>query len=339
MGFQFSRFYAIFRARNREFYRDIGAMGWTFIFPFLVVLGFSYAFNIGETGFSKVALVGEAPGHVKLVEWVSFESQEEALEKLRHHKVDALLITSTGGSQPVVWTNASSAKSQIAEKILEAQLTKESEPALKKEQIEVAEIKYVDWLLPGLVSMNVVWLATFGVGWVIVRQRKLGVLKRLKASPLTALEYLSAHMVSRMIVLVLTGAIVVAGSWLIYPFQMQGSFFDFFFVYALGCLSLCGFGLVIASRMESDEFASGILNLVTFPMIFMSEVWFSLEGSPVWVKWAAQTMPLWHMTDAMRQIMNEGAGLAQVSSSLVFLCVATVFLTGLGAVLFRWNKE
>ncbi|MCO4793239.1 MAG: ABC transporter permease [Bacteriovoracaceae bacterium] len=338
MKFNFRRFLAVFKARNIEFFRDKGALGWVFVFPMLVTFGFSYLFNLGDSGIYKAATIGDslAPKS-ELIQWITYSDIEEAKNKLRHHQVD-LLVDFT--SKPLTYyMNSTSPNSRIAEKVFLESRSPISISGITKIAIDGREIKYIDWLFPGLLTMNVLWMALWGVGWVVVRHRKLGVLKRFKASPLTPLEYLLAQVCSRLFLLVSSGVMIFIGGHLIHPFVTEGSYLTLLLIYTLGCLSLSSIGLVVAARLTSEEFANGILNLITYPMMFLSEIWFSLEGSSETTQLLAKFMPLWHMTSSFRRVMSEGATVSDIAPSLYILLGITVVFTLLGAAMFKWNKD
>jgi ABC-type polysaccharide/polyol phosphate export permease len=164
------------------------------------------------------------------------------------------------------------------------------------------------------------------------------VLKRLNATPLTAFEYLSAQILSRIFILMFTLAAVWIGCSLFFTFKVAGSYFDLFLIFLTGSICLSAYGLVIAARGTSEEFTSGVVNFITWPMMFLSEVWFSIEGSPRWVKMMAKLFPLTHVLSAARKVMNDGAGLADVSIELAVLVVMTVMSIAVGAALFSWNR-
>lgn len=337
MNFSINRFFSVFMARNREFYRDLGALGWVFIFPFVMLIGFNYIFEMDHKELFKAAWVGDTQVlSSDLLKDLKVDSREEGMEKLKFHKVDLLVESSGDGYQ--VWLNESSPQSSTAYEILKGAMSEPS-VALEKNTVQGVEIRYADWLFPGLLSLNILWMALWGVGWVIVRHRKLGVLKRYKASPVTPFEYLLAQVVSRMIVLILTGVIVFVGAYLIHPFPILGSLWDLLLVYTLGCMCHAAIGLVIAARITSEELANGILNLITYPIMFVSEIWFSLEGSEQWVLDIAHATPLWHMTDGMRRILYEGAGLGSLYPSLIIFSSITIVGLILGSYLFRWNPD
>jgi ABC-2 type transport system permease protein len=199
-------------------------------------------------------------------------------------------------------------------------------------------VRYIDWLFPGVLGMNMMFSALYGVGWVVVRYRKNGVLKRLKATPLTAFEYLSAQLLSRIFLLMFTLVIVWVGCDWILDFRVYGRLLNLFLVFLAGSVCMTALGLVIASRGTSEEFANGILNFICWPMMFLSEVWFSIEGAPAWLKASAKIFPLTHVLTAARKVMNEGAGLLAVMPEITILCAMTLTFLLVGAALFSWYK-
>jgi ABC-type multidrug transport system permease subunit len=343
--------WTMFVARNREFFRDKAAFGWNFLFPFLIVAGFGIIFGAKPPAEYTVG-VFPVSGDIRSAErldlpvgfrntrymrLVPFETALEATESLRRHKIDFLIRT---GPPPYrYWINDSSPKGYIVEKMLLASLAGPgSLQMIEKQLIRGRQVRYIDWLFPGILAMNMMFSALWGVGYVVVRYRKNGVLKRLKATPLTAFEYLSAQMLSRIFLLMFTLVVVWIGCDLLFDFQVEGTYVDLALVFFIGSLSLTALGLIVASRGTSEEFATGLLNFVSWPMMFLSEVWFSLEGAPAWVKRVAQAFPLTHLLRAVRKIMNEGAGLADVGWELTILTLMTAAFLLAGAALFSWNK-
>ena len=261
--------------------------------------------------------------------------RSEGEAKLSHHKID--LLVDAHSPTHAYWINDSSPNGSLAERIFLASfLDDKSMP--EKGIISGPQIRYIDWLMPGILAMNMMFSALWGVGYVIVRYRKNGALKRLKATPLTALEYLSAQMLSRMFLLMFTLCVVWIGADLIFHFQVHGSKLLLFFVFFLGGMNLCSIGLILAARGISEEFTSGILNFISWPMMFLSEVWFSLEGSPPLVQSFAQLFPLTHLLRAARQVMNEAATLSDIRLECGILLLSTIICLGIAAKLFSWNE-
>ena len=343
--------WAIFIARNREFFRDRSAFGWNFLFPFLLVAGFSLIF--GGTGKPEykvgifpttkadfelqTAKLPQGFKDVKYLEIIPFETFEVGIEKLKHHKIDFLI--ELGNAPHRYWISSSSPKGYNVEKVFSASfLPQKDNPHALKQEIEGREIRYVDWFFPGILAMNMMFSALWGVGYIVVRYRKNGVLKRLKATPLTPFEYLSAQTLSRIFLLMFTLIVVWVGCDLVFSFNVEGSYVTLFLVFFLGGLSVTSLGLLIASRGTSEEFTSGILNFITWPMMFLSEVWFSIEGAPDWLKLFAKLFPLTHMLTAARQVMNDGAGLLTILPEIGILITMILLFLSLGAALFSWSK-
>ena len=195
----------------------------------------------------------------------------------------------------------------------------------------------MDWLIPGVLGMNIMFSSLFGVGYVIVRYRKNGVLKRLKATPLTALEFLSAQVMSRLWLIVTVTSLVYAGTNLLVGFRMYGSYLSLLLVLVIGTFSMICLSLIIAARLSNEETANGLLNMISWPMMMLSGVWFSLEGSPEIIQQSAQIFPLTHMIEAARAIMIDGAGLVDIFPHLLIMLAMSIVFMAIGARSFRWE--
>ncbi len=344
------RIWIMFRARNKEFFRDRAAFGWNFAFPFLIIIGFGVIFSGENIQRYKIGVFPQAGKTVNLentllplsfqddpaVDFVPITDQQNGLKKITHHKIDLLI---DGSSKELrYWVNNASPKGRIAEQLYQAALLPDENYQAARNVVDGTRARYIDWFFPGIMAMNMMFSALWGVGYVVVRYRKNGALKRLKATPLTALEYLSAQMLSRIFLLMFTFSVVWFGSDLIFDFRMQGSLPLFLFTFFLGGLSLCSIGLLLAARGTSEEFASGTLNFISWPMMFLSEVWFSIEGAPHWLQAASKIFPLTHLLTAARRVITDGATLADVSGELAVLAAMTLAFLLVGAALFSWNR-
>ncbi len=345
------RMLAIFYARNREFFRDRAAFGWNFVFPFLIILGFAVVFGGSEYRGFKVGVfpcpegkleagVIELPEkfrQTRYLSFVGFGDLETGLDKLRHHKVDILVEKGSGTNR--YWISDDSPGGYVVEKLFKASLMPETVGELaEKRAVEGTGIRYIDWLFPGILAMNMMFSALYGVGYVIVRYRRNGVLKRLKATPVTALEFLSAHMLSRIFLLMFTVAVVWTGCDLLFSFKVEGSYLDLALIFLAGSLALSSMGLLLAARGTSEEVVNGVLNFISWPMMFLSEVWFSIEGAPVWVKRFAEIFPLTHVLSAVRKVMNDGLALMDVTRELWILGLMTLVCLVAASLLFSWNR-
>jgi ABC-type multidrug transport system permease subunit len=172
---------------------------------------------------------------------------------------------------------------------------------------------------------------------VIVRYRKNGMLRRLRATPLSAGEFLVAQILSRLLVVTTVTLLVFVGTDLLLDFPMRGSYLALALVFLSGAIALISMGLTVSARVRSEELADGLLNLISWPMMILSGVWFSLEGTNVWAQRLAEFLPLTHMVDAARRVMLDGAGVTDVAFEVVLLLgIALVLLTA-SARAFRWQ--
>jgi ABC-2 type transport system permease protein len=332
------RLLSVFHARNLEFLRDRSTMLFTLLLPIMLVIGMGFVFGGPPRPLFKVGVLGTSPdahSHAfiaeRYVQFVPVTEQEEALRKLTHQQID-LVVDFSGGTR--YWVNTDSPKGYVVEKLLLA-----AEPGARREPVTGKALRYIDWLFPGILGMNMMFSCLFGVGYVVLRYRKSGFLKRLHATPLSALEFLSAQVLSRLALILFVTVVLYAGIGTIIGFHSAGSVPLLFLLAVLGALSMIALGLTIAARFSSDELVGGLLNVLTWPMMLLSGIWFSLEGSPRWVQWAAHLFPLTHLLDAARAVMLDGAGIAQIAPNLLYLAGTTLLFLAFGAWSFRWRIE
>lgn len=335
------RFFAVFKARNIEFFRDKSSLGWSLIFPVLLLVGFSFIFSGEGRSAYKVGWVEEIQNtqektlpsdfkETRFIDFIHYENIEVAKDKLSHHAIDIVIANQSKH----YWVNDESDKSYLVEKIFSDKLE-----GYTRFKASGKKIRYIDWVLPGILGMNMMFSCLFGVGYVIVRYRKNAVLKRLKATPLSAFEFVSGQLLSRLFIVMFMSTIVYSGCNLLFDFFMLGSYFDLFFIGALGAFSLISLGLLVASRSKSEELIGGLLNVSSWPMMMLSGVWFSLEGAPPVLKAFADFLPLTHLVAGAREIITEGATLADISYHVNCLILMSVLFLSLGAYFFSWNAE
>lgn len=331
---------SLFIARTKEYYRDKGSFGWNILFPFFIVFGFYFIFNTDEQDFFKVGLVGESTKieneffQLNYIKWINGLSLEEGQARVGKHKIDFLIDTT--GEKPHYFLNSTSKNGYLLEKML---LSMSPGMEWSKESLSQKEISYIDWVIPGILAMNIMFNCLWGIGYVIVRYRQNSYLKRLKATPIKAYQYLLAQILSRYLIAVAVTLIVFVGAKFTVGFSVKGSYFSLFIAYTLGIICVMSVGLIISARTSSKELADGLLNVFSWPMMILSGVWFSIEDSSEWVRGLAQLFPLTHLVDATRAIMTEGASLLDVSYNLIVMAVISVVLITLSSFIFKWDSE
>lgn len=337
-----SHFRAVLTARNREFLRDRSSWAWNVFFPVALIVGLALLLGDDNKPVYSIGVYPSAEVNLPLlttrhISFFSVESIDDAIAKVDRHQIDLLLDTETNR----YWINETSPKGYFAERILLSSEVvdgrDDSVPQYQRQLMTGKSVRYVDWVLPGVLGMNLMFSCVFGVGYVIVRYRKSGVLKRLSATPLRSFEFLFAQVVSRLWLVVAITTFVFVGTHLTLNFTVNGSYFSLLLILIIGALCLISVGMLFASRTASEELAGGLLNLATWPMILLSGVWFSLEGAQPWLQKLAYTMPLTHIVDAARSVMIDGGSLLSVADHLLFLLLMTLVCLLIGAALFKWE--
>lgn len=337
------RLWQLFIARNKEFYRDRGSMSWNILFPVLIIGGFAFAYGGKPKPLFTIGVIEHGDvnaSHNPLSDWkyarfapFTVEDLEKAKDKVARHQLD--LVIDVDGGRARYWVNPTSPQGDTVEKMLASV----KNISWSRESTVGQEVRFVDWLTPGIIGINMMFSALFGVGYVLVRYRKSGVLKRLKATPVRAWEFLLAQIFSRFILISVTTAVIFTGAFLILGIPLRGSAFALALVLSSGTLCLISLGLIVAARVSSEELAGGLLNLMTWPMMFLSGVWFSLEGLNPWLQRVSKLSPLTHMISAARAIMIDGAHWYEpaVLEPITILLVIAIIGLSIGSWLFRWE--
>lgn len=327
---------AMIHARNMEFLRDRGTFFWNMVFPFFLVFGFAFAFSGDGESVLTIGVFAETedpgtPAYVDLpgVRYTRYEVLSEAQDQVATHQID-LLIAPAAGTYTV---NPTSQRGALAERLILSNGGQD----LRRSEVSGEPIRYIDWFVPGVIGLNMMFSSLFGVGFVIVRYRKNGVLKRLKATPLSSLEFVTAQMVSRLLIVTVTSVIVFVGADLFLSFMMNGSYLLLLLITVVSVITLISFGLVFAARFRSEEVASGVINVALWPMLAFSGVFFSLENVPAVMQRVARVFPLTHFLEGTRAVMLDGAGLGDIAGNLIPLVAMTLVFLVVAAAIFRWE--
>ena len=206
------KFWALFAARNMEFYRDRAALSWAFIFPLLIIVGCALAFSRPDETLVRLGVIGSEQDIATIrlaaqryVESTPYTDDARALEQVRHHQIDLLIDIKPESLN--YWLNPESASGLAARELLRAT---DADKNLHEQTLSGQAIRYVDWVMPGVLAMNMMFAALFGIGYVIVRYRQNGVLKRFQATPVSSLQLISAQMAPRLLIVVAARSVLCA---------------------------------------------------------------------------------------------------------------------------------
>ena len=209
--------------------------------------------------------------------------------------------------------------------------------AVRAEKVTAKGSRYIDFLIPGLLGMNLMGTGVWSLAFSVTTARSRRILKRLVATPMHRSQYLMAQIFGRLVFLLPEVAVLVGLGWLLFGVEVKGSILLLLVTCLLGAMSFCGMGLLIASRVTTVEGASGLANLVLMPMWILSGVFFSSERFPDVVQPIIKALPLTALNQALRGIMTEGRGLAGVAPQLAILAAWGLASFAVALKIFRWR--
>ena len=332
-------------ARFREFYREPDALFWVFGFPVVLAAALGLAFRNRGPGEMAVG-VSRGPGDSSLVATLDATPQLTAAiyddsiarQRLRTGRI-ALLVQP--GDTLTYRYDSTRTESRLARLEVDAavQAARGRTDPVAVTEVRVAERgnRYIDFLIPGLLGMNLMGSGMWGVGFVVVMARSKRLLKRLMATPMRKSDYLLGFILSRLAFLAVEIGALVGFGWLLFDVGVRGSWLGLGLVAALGSLTFSGLGLLVASRARTIEAVSGLMNLVMLPMWILSGTFFSYARFPEAMQPFVKALPLTALNDALRAIMIDGASLAALAAP-----VGIVVAWGIGGfvvalAIFRWR--
>jgi ABC-type multidrug transport system permease subunit len=294
---------------------------------------------------------------------VTVNPAEDWRKRLQAGKTDLVIEVLPPGSSPPFqfWDEPRRAESRLARYAVEALLLRhrsphapreaiESSPHAPREEPQLAErdgyevkhleqagSRYIDFLLPGMIGMGLMGGGMWGVGFVVVDMRVRKLLKRFLATPMRRSDFLIAIIFSRLIFTLLDVVILLLFGYLAFGIRNQGNYLNLTAVVLLGGAAFAGIGLLVASRVQTIETVSGLMNLVMLPMWILSGVFFSSERFPEIVQPLINLLPLTALNQALRGIMLEGQSLASLWPQLAILAAYASICFTLALRIFRWR--
>ncbi len=329
--------------RFLETLREPEALFWIFAFPILLAAGLGIAFRNRPAEVLKIAttnpVLAQSLEREKLlaVQLLDIPAAEVAL---RTGKIALLAVPNANGSVVYSYddTNPEGRTARMLADRAVQQAAGRVDPVVSSDAImREPGSRYIDFLIPGLLGMNLMGSAIWGMGFTVVDARRKKLLKRLIATPMPKPYFLLSYVLSRILMLVAEVGIVLGFGALIFHVPVRGSLLDLAVVCLLGSLSFSAMGLLLASRARTIEAASGLMNAVMLPMWIASGVFFSAQRFPDVVQPIIKALPLTAAIDALRANMLQGANLVQVAPQMGVLGAWLVVCFLLALKLFRWR--
>ena len=338
-------FKELLKARLREFIREPETIFWVYAFPVLLVIGLGIAFRNRpvervfvdiqqhETAAAVASSLGKYPDFV-----VAIRSRQESMDRLRLGKTALVVVP---GSTYTFLFDPTRPESVLARQRADDALQRAAgrgDP-LKTEDRHVTEpgTRYIDFLIPGLIGMNLLAGSMWGVGYVIVDMRVRKLLKRFVATPMKRSHFLWSTLGGRVAFMIPELIVIIGAGVVLFGFPVRGNILSILFVSLLGAISFSGLGMLAACRAQKLETVSGIMNAVMMPMWLLSGVFFSPERFPEIFQPFIQALPLTQFNYALRAVILEGVSLSSQIWRLAFIAAwggISYFLT---LRWFRWN--
>ncbi len=332
-------------ARFREQRRQPEVLFWVFAFPLLLAVALGLAFRnrppdvvhvaveAGPGADSLAARLGRARGFD-----VSVLPAEDANDALR---TGAVAVVVEPGDSLVYRYDPTRSESRLARlatnDALQRSFGRRDPIAAVDRTVTERGSRYIDFLIPGLLGLNLMGTGMWGVGYAVVDARRRKLMKRLLASPIRRSQYLLSFIAARLVLLTPEVVVLVGFGALAFGVPVRGSIATLAFLSVLGAMTFAGLGLLTASRVQTVEAVSGLMNLVMLPMWVLSGVFFSSANFPAVMQPFIRALPLTALNDALRAVMLDGASMAAVWQPIAICAVWGSVSFGLALKMFRWR--
>jgi ABC-2 type transport system permease protein len=334
-------------SRFREFLREPEAVFWTFIFPVLLASGLGIAFRSRSQEIVKIGVVAGARADSLRTAFTSAGGIDvrvlddtAAATALRIGEI-ALVVVPAGPGAVTYRFDPTRDDSRVARLIVDQALQRAAGRSdavtVQESLVEERGSRYIDFVIPGLLAMNLMGSGIWGIGFSIVDARRKKLLKRLVATPMRRTDYLLSFLLFRLSLMVIEVSFISGFAALVFGVPMRGPLVVFFAACLLGTLTFGSMGLLIASRARTVEGASGLMNLAMVPMWVGSGVFFSATNFPDAVQPFVQALPLTAVVDMVRGNMLQGSGFAALSGEFAIAITWSVVCFTLALRLFRWR--
>jgi ABC-2 type transport system permease protein len=351
--------------RLREFLREKEALFWVFVFPVLLAFALGIAFRNAPPEKQRIAVEKSGAGapdaaanEIARVLTGSTEvvpvllSPAEAAQALRSGKVAMIVRPRRESSEAEGATPALNGEldyqydptrpeSKVARLAVDDALQRalgRSDVMIAREQKTVEPgARYIDFLIPGLIGLNLMGSGMWGLGFTVVQARGRKLLKRFAATPMRRSHYLLSFMLSRLLFLSLEVAALVVFGWLAFGVVVRGSLLSVALISLVGGLTFSGLGMLVAARPQTIEGVSGLMNFVMLPMWLLSGTFFSSARFPEIFQPYIKALPLTAMNDSLRAVMNDGASLTSNWAPLCVLLAWCLLSFAVALKIFRWQ--
>jgi len=339
---QQSSLYQLTSTRFRLFLREPEAIFWVFVFPILLAVGLGIAFRNRPADVLPVAATTEQLTRALASDkGLKASTMDEAAgaHALATGVINLLAIQRPDGvAYEYDETNPDARTARLlADRAIQTAAGRQDAMPAQNQLVHETGARYIDFVVPGLLGMNLMGSAIWGMGFSIVEARQKKLLKRMVASPMPRWQYMASFILSRLAMLVIEVIVFVGFARLAFGVPLRGSLLDLGLICHVTSLAFSAIGLLIASRAKTMEAASGLMNLVMLPMWILSGVFFSATRFPAVIQPLVRALPLTAAIDALRSNMLQGIGLSHLTLEIGILLAWLVVPFAVTMKIFRWR--
>jgi len=357
----------------REILREPGVLFWGILFPILMALGLGLAFTQKADIIRKVAIVNKSEGshnstlseffrhcennnnkEKELWRWKYVTSNEQLGNSVflfyEMEWEDGIILLKRGTINVLLSETNGSVEYHFDPMNTDAELTYlklsniigkgETIPVTANTEIRpltVTGTRYIDFLVPGLITMGVMMSSMWGISYGIIEKRSKKLLRRLVATPMKKSHFLLALITVRVIMNFIESSILLIFAILVFKLKIQGDISSLILMFLAGNIAFAGLAVFVSSHTSNTEVGNGLINFVVFPMMILSGIFFSYQNFPEWSLPVIRNLPLTTLTDGIRSIFNEGAGYREVTMPILELMAIGVVFFSAGLKIFKWH--
>ena len=367
--FDFRQFWVLTVMHYKELIREPAVLFWGIMFPVLMSLGLGVAFSKTADSQRTIAVVSQSesdstfsslyqhfyskPGSSSQQQFsftitnkklgnVRFDFAKlafnDAISKLKRGEITVILKIENGTFR--YFFDPANPEAQNTYMRLSQILSVKQNAEIKNEDkisiLNIPGTRYIDFLIPGLTAMGIMMSIMWGLSYGIIEKRSNKLLRRMIATPMRKTYFLLSLFFVRIVMNFMESVILVVFSMLVFHISIQGSLLALFGIFFSANIAFAGIAIFVSSRTAKTEIGNGLINVVVMPMMMLSGVFFSYHNFPDVVVSILKYLPLTMVADAMRSVFIEGAGLMQVSLSIMVLSVTGIVFFIVGLKMFRW---
>ena len=350
--------FAMIKANLKMTVRNRQAIFWNLAFPAIFILIFGAVFGRDSGVVFDVGIAGDdsayksaAVGAMESSDAFDLHdsgSQEEELEALEDGDRDVVVVF---GPQPengypdvqIYYDDTEGPNADIAVNVVRQVLIGvaegESPVAISAVPVSVTDISYIDFFVPGILAMAIMNAGVIGLSTTFVSYRERGILRRIKVTPFPLTNFIVARILTQLIVAVAQAVILIGLAWAVFDLDVRGNPLLILLAIIIGALAFLSIGFAISGFARNAETAASYANLITFPMLFLSGVFFGVDAAPTWLHPITRVLPLRFLVDALREPMTRGKGLEAIWLDLVVLLITFAIGMTIAVRFFRWDSR